>query len=470
MTASAEPVADKAQKTDWFAKIKDVNEKASTLLGLVFKVVLPLIVLVLFSYYSCSDAIKVGVIVLPASLVQNGLSANELTYRLADAIKELKQAGRPEEGQGVWALESDLAVPDVDVPGANMSLQKLVTLAQAALNTGHRRVVSEVSARSGGSNAPESTRNWLLTARMPGHPAHQTAFNPADPEPALRAIARELLGDVEPVILVRALILSGDCDEARRRARAHVARSVSAADLSQLYNAVGLASECPSTEGEPGNDAAPDNGEAARFYSRAIGADSRNVHPRINLARIRIRQGDTAGALADFEWAAGRKPDLAQTHESWGVALYELERFKEAIPHLDNATRLEPRSAFAYLYLAKSRLALGDTEQALQDFALALARNPNDLDALRAYGHELYARGDFIGASAAFGRATRIDPTEVYTQLRLANSLERAARPAAACVYERVLRLATPGDPHYAEAVSALTALAATGRGTCGTS
>jgi Tfp pilus assembly protein PilF len=428
-----------------------------------------LLLLLLAGRHLWSRAITLTLVSMPPSLSQTELSPRELTQRLADKLDSLAQAARTGDGDGVFALESDTELPPIEVPGTGMTLPQLAEIASGALGISHRRTVWEISARpqppATSKEAPAAARNqvWLMTAHLSGGRSHQVSFDPANPEPALSVIARDILGDVDPLILIRALLFSQDCDGARARANDYLHRALPKEEIARVYNMLGLAAECPFRDSEAGDDEHPNWGEAERYYLAAIKFDSQAVMPVVNLARMRVHRDyespETAkGALRAFESAAKRAPKLADIHDAWGWSLFLLGDWEGAAMHADSAIRLDPSAAAPYKILGKASAELGKTPEAVQAFSLALARDPNDAATLMDYGHALMAIPDAAGASRAFARAFRADTGSIDAQFYLAEALRMAGRPKALDFYCRVLARSVPGDTYYDAANSGIVA------------
>ena len=66
----------------------------------------------------------------------------------------------------------------------------------------------------------------------------------------------------------------------------------------------------------------------------------------------------------------------AEERNANGVALGEQARWEEAISEFDEAIRLDPRYAPAYLYRGGSYFSLGQFERAIQDYDEAVRLNP----------------------------------------------------------------------------------------------
>ena len=429
-----------------------------------------------------SRTIALGTVSLPETLSKTELSPLELTQRLADKLDSLTQTAGTTEGGGVFALESDVRLPDIEVPGVGLKFGEILDLIGRATGKSHRRAVWEISARpqtSGttAAGAPNAKPNqvWLLTARVSGGRSHQVAFDPSNPDSAISAIAIEILADAEPTVLVRSLLFGQDCDGARARATAYFRRAVSAKESARMYNTLGLSAECPFRDPDAGTDDHPDFGEAERYYREAIRVDPDFVMSSVNLARIRVQQDTSLSGMSRavylaFDSAAKRDPALADVQEAWGYSFTVYGQSDSAIAHLRQAIAMNGAKPITYRILAQTYLQLGRTSEAIQTFSLALARDPNDVVALREYGHALLDSGDPVGASRAFGRARRVDPGDLDTQLYYAEALARAGRDAALGVYCRVKSRAIPGDQHYVSADSAIAAMMRMGFRACPTS
>jgi len=425
-----------------------------------------------------SESIILTPVTLPASLSQTDISARELTQRLADEIDSINQAARSAEGERTFALESEAAVPKVEVPGVGIQLEQLLELVSRAFGWSHPRAVWEVTARPrtalSTTARPDGPRDqqWLITAHLSGNRAHSVSFDPSNPDAAVAAVARAIVGDVAPLVVVRALLFNEDCEGARARANIYLRRLRDSLEIARMYNMLGLAAECPFNDEHAGLTDAPDWGEAERYYLAALELDPLAVLPAINLARMRIQRGagdsvsseltgdSLASVLAVFDSASKRAPRLAEVEEAWGYSLMNTDDFAGAIRHLEIARKLDQTSVSVYRRLTRAYLTTGDTSKAIEMFSLGLARNGNDVDMLTEYGHVLLNRRDYSGARRAFARALRQDTSEVGTRFYLAESLRGESPEAAVRVFCSVQRRTKRGDEYRFRTDSALATLA----------
>jgi Tfp pilus assembly protein PilF len=127
-------------------------------------------------------------------------------------------------------------------------------------------------------------------------------------------------------------------------------------------------------------------------------------------AMRRHRQGDLAGALADFEEAARLDPASAELRNNCGVLRRALGDLDGALAAFEEALRCNPRSAEAFNNRGVVRLMRGDAARALADFNEAVRLSPSYVNALSNRGVARIELGDFAGALADFDQVLRADP------------------------------------------------------------
>ena len=92
--------------------------------------------------------------------------------------------------------------------------------------------------------------------------------------------------------------------------------------------------------------------------------------PRMRSREIHRKAGDLGSARTFFETALQHYPEFEDALVGLGRTLIALEQPKLAVPHLQKAIALNPKSEVAYYQLAQAHRALGDT--AAQEKALAV--------------------------------------------------------------------------------------------------
>jgi tetratricopeptide (TPR) repeat protein len=168
------------------------------------------------------------------------------------------------------------------------------------------------------------------------------------------------------------------------------------------------------------------------------------------LAWTHRKLGQTGVSIPEFARAAALDSLNDDRHNDLGVALFELQRFEEALTAFQRAATLKPGSA---LYAAN--IALSDKRLRRWDDAERATRRAVQLDSLNA---ERYAdlglfyreRERFAEAAAAYRRASQLDPASpavaaalgvVHEQLGDSTGAERE--------YQRAVRLDSTNSDRY---------------------
>jgi len=134
---------------------------------------------------------------------------------------------------------------------------------------------------------------------------------------------------------------------------------------------------------------------ALDLYQRALAADRGSVTAWEGIGRLRIKQGDFAGA-------------------------------EEA---LRTALRLDPQAQLAHYELAVVLLRTLRSDEAVRELRASLALSPEDLPTLHTLGDALFLRGDLDGAEAVFTRLARTHPGYAPADEALARIAQARNRP-----------------------------------------
>jgi lipoprotein NlpI len=122
-------------------------------------------------------------------------------------------------------------------------------------------------------------------------------------------------------------------------------------------------------------------------------------------------------ALADYEEATRIAPDHAGAWLDRGAVLMQMGNLAEAIASFDKTIGLNPQSVEAYNNRGAARSQNGDFARAAADLDTALRLGPNSEE---AYGNRAFVRlalGDFEGAAADFDALAQRDPSDPYRVL-----------------------------------------------------
>ena len=166
-------------------------------------------------------------------------------------------------------------------------------------------------------------------------------------------------------------------------------------------------------------------------------------------------------------------PLTAEGELARGIALHDAGDHRGAVEHLRRALERDPRLGDAYLYLARSQLALGDWRAALGTFQDALARLPAErrsamiasaVEAFIAFALGLVLADRLEEATAVLAETARLVPDSAPAREALAASLLAYGRDLlsdrrwsdAITQFRRALELAPGEIAAYVELARAL--------------
>jgi tetratricopeptide (TPR) repeat protein len=158
----------------------------------------------------------------------------------------------------------------------------------------------------------------------------------------------------------------------------------------------------------------------------------------------------------------GKCPENARAQNNLAQALIDAGRPAQALPHAEQALRLQPNYVVARYNLAMALHGAGQYRQAAEEFTATLRLAPDYAMAHNGLGLCLESLGDRAQATAHYDQALKTDPTCAMAHYNLGNLLAGQGHlPEAVDHYHQALAL----RPDYAKAyVSLGNALAALGQ------
>jgi tetratricopeptide (TPR) repeat protein len=208
--------------------------------------------------------------------------------------------------------------------------------------------------------------------------------------------------------------------------------------------------------------------DAGRWQDAIAACESaRKVSPdyrgdlAVHMGQARMGLGQPAEALPYFDQILRVKPDDAELHNNFGMALAALLRLPEAIPHYETAVRLNPGLADAHNNLGNALAKSGRLPEAVVQYTAAVQLRPDYAEAESNWARSLSEAGRSMEALPHFETALKLQPGP-ETHEELARALVAVGRMEDALRhYQAALSLA----PDSLEARIALAnALVATGQ------
>lgn len=174
---------------------------------------------------------------------------------------------------------------------------------------------------------------------------------------------------------------------------------------------------------------------------QALLYDAESTDLRFHLARLQLKTGERAKALAGLEGILRDAPDHAPSLMLWGFALRMEGRAKDAALAFERAIAAAPDEEDGYIALLALRMDLRQFREAERLAERLLERKPGDGKAFRILSHLAKEQGREDWAIRLLRRAVEVEPSHLPSTLELAVQEEQAGRHAEASrLYGLVLR------------------------------
>lgn len=193
---------------------------------------------------------------------------------------------------------------------------------------------------------------------------------------------------------------------------------------------------------------AGDLGGAEARCREALNSFPRDVNMRALLGALLVklnRAPEAENVLADV---IAQAPTFAKPHEDLGHLLVQQNRPREALPHLERATHLDPSMESGWFTLGKALALLGRGAEADRAFERSFALSPERR--MMALAAEHQKEGRLAEAEQLFRRVLRHNPQNVDAMRLLALIIVKAGRDVEA---EGLLQRAISLAPDFLAAV-----------------
>ncbi|MGD0890530.1 MAG: tetratricopeptide repeat protein [Terracidiphilus sp.] len=178
--------------------------------------------------------------------------------------------------------------------------------------------------------------------------------------------------------------------------------------------------------------------QAVEAYTRVTHLQPAFAEGFFNLGLAEEQAGHLDEAHTALEQAIHLKPAIRGAHLFLGTIAYKRDRFKESEDDFLAETRIDPRSAKAFMWLGVSRLAEEHPEAAIAPLDKAHEIDPTDVDTLYHRG-----RAYFLVAKDSYAAMFKANPDSFRVHQVLAESAAEAYRAEEAIAqYKTAIELA----------------------------
>jgi tetratricopeptide (TPR) repeat protein len=157
--------------------------------------------------------------------------------------------------------------------------------------------------------------------------------------------------------------------------------------------------------------------------------DSAHMHQM--MARVLVREGDSAAAIKNYREAIRINPKISALHFELAQLLWATDTVdgrKEAVAEYKTALQLNPLDEKSESELGKIAAQNGDTPEALADYSKAVKMQPDDAVALTGLAEVLIAQQQQAKALPLLERAVQLDPTSASAHFRLSTLYRNEGR------------------------------------------
>ncbi|MHB1958370.1 MAG: tetratricopeptide repeat protein [Acidobacteriaceae bacterium] len=157
--------------------------------------------------------------------------------------------------------------------------------------------------------------------------------------------------------------------------------------------------------------------------------DSAQMHQM--MARVLVRQGDSAAAIKNYREAIRINSRIAALHFELAQLLWKtgtVDGQAEAVAEYKIALELNPLDEKSESELGMIAAQNGNTKEALADYSRAVELQPDDAVALTGLARVLIAQQQQAKALPLLERAVQLDPTSASAHFRLSTLYRNAGR------------------------------------------
>jgi protein O-mannosyl-transferase len=187
--------------------------------------------------------------------------------------------------------------------------------------------------------------------------------------------------------------------------------------------------------------------DATNEYAKAVQAGRGATVPLAAYGSALVQQKRFVEAVEPLQRVVDAEPRNESARENLAAALIRSGRPAAALPHLEQALKLDPARSFEIIASrGEAKLALGQIDDALKDFQQVANARPSAAawnDLARAHA----SRNDFANAERAYREAVRLDPDNYDARMNYGAMLSRAGRNDEALAHIREAARIAPENP-----------------------
>ncbi|HUB67527.1 MAG TPA: tetratricopeptide repeat protein [Candidatus Methylacidiphilales bacterium] len=161
-----------------------------------------------------------------------------------------------------------------------------------------------------------------------------------------------------------------------------------------------------------------------------------------NFGMVLFQEGRVDEAMVQFKKALEIDPNYADAHNNFGWALFQKGQADEAIAQYQQALKINPHGYSAHCNLGTALLQKGQLDEAMDQFQMALRIDPTIAAAHINLGWALFQKGRVDEAVAQYQKALKINPHDYSAHYNLGTALlQKGQADGAIAQFQEALRL-----------------------------
>jgi len=346
-------------------------------------------------------------------------------------------ADRPHDGAAVKVL-ANLRIERGDYAGAQQVLDRY--LEHEGEDVDALELRGQVAVSSGRPDEGAGYLRRVAAARGDSGRAHErlgtSLLMAGQREEALEALSKAL--ELDPsldragLLRIQALLANGEVGRALQGARALREQHPDVAAYANLAGAIHLQLE--------------EEQAAVAAFRHALELTPGYPPAGLNLARIRLQEGDVAGAREIYDSVLENFPSNLTARLARANLDISQGLTNEARVELETAIEHHPDAVLARILYSRLMMALGEPARALEATEAVRASNPDVPDLLQEIGNAQLALGQAEQAVGTFQRLVRVRPDAAAAHFLLARALAYTGDESGV---RSSLQQALERDPEY---------------------
>ena len=376
----------------WLALVQKIQAFYVSVVKILISTIL-FIAFLFITYSGLVDLFSVKIIIkpftVPPVLEEKGYTGRVILSRLIRKMEEIRRAVSSENNPVVEIAPPE-EQPDIEIPGAGVSLQGIMSYLGIFVGTPPLEII--------GSVVLDEEAHMIIS--IPGKKTGDFASDPNEFYTVIDEAAIHILKTLEPLTLARYFYVHKEW-RALEKLSIYIERN----DPSAGERAIALLIDGLVLFGDK-----QDYQGALQRWQWAEGLDPNNPAAPYHQGWALDELQRYSEAEAKFQRALQLAPDFVGVYNSWGIMLFNMNKLTNAIDMFKKAIDLNPNYAKGYNNWGYILMEMGQLTEAIDKFKQAIRIDPKNPEFHDSWGDALVRLEQFEQGAQKFHQAITLDP------------------------------------------------------------